>query len=275
MRNISRAFIGSFAIVGALSGQVFAEGLPDILGIQLGMPAQDAHAKLQAQLPKNKIQVQSTPLPTIEKPVIFSFTSAPAEAVAMGMEGDQVTVDVTLPPNKQAVWRVNRTHYFPGNGIPKSTLLASVREKYGKETIANELGDKTTTDDNKIATLLWLMDEQGHPIPPPGPIASGSDPLPYCYPSRTGDPRPVVETPGPTYGNKRLEWCLSSYTAVTVGFQQSPAMPELSTQLYVTVLSLPFGARAGEATKKWKQDIAEGKYKQDLEKAKQQEKPKL
>jgi hypothetical protein len=26
------------------------------------------------------------------------------------MEGDQVTVDVTLPPNKQAVWRVIRQH---------------------------------------------------------------------------------------------------------------------------------------------------------------------
>jgi hypothetical protein len=43
----------------------------------------------------------------------------------------------------------------------------------------------------------------------------------------------------------------------------------------VMVVSLPFGRRAGEATMKWKQDIAEGKYKQVIEKAKQQEKPKL
>ena len=34
-------------------------------------------------------------------------------------------------------------------------------------------------------------------------------------------------------------------------------------------------ARASEATSKWKQSIAEGQHKQDLEKAKQQEKPKL
>jgi hypothetical protein len=45
--------------------------------------------------------------------------------------------------------------------------------------------------------------------------------------------------------------------------------------MYVMVVSLPIGRRAGEATMKWKQDIAEGKYKQDLERAKQQEKPKL
>jgi hypothetical protein len=84
--------------------------MPDVLGIQLGMPALDAHAKLQAQLPKSKIQVMSDTLPTIDKPVIKSFSSASAEQIMMGMEGDQVTVDVTLPPNKQAVWRVIRQH---------------------------------------------------------------------------------------------------------------------------------------------------------------------
>jgi hypothetical protein len=45
--------------------------------------------------------------------------------------------------------------------------------------------------------------------------------------------------------------------------------------MHVMIVNLPYAARAGEATKKWQQDIAEGKYKQDLEKAKQQEKPKL
>jgi hypothetical protein len=33
--------------------------------------------------------------------------------------------------------------------------------------------------------------------------------------------------------------------------------------------------RASEATSKWKKDIAAGKHRQDLEKAKQQDKPKL
>jgi hypothetical protein len=34
-------------------------------------------------------------------------------------------------------------------------------------------------------------------------------------------------------------------------------------------------ARAGDATWQWKQEIAERKYKQDIEQAKQQEKPPL
>jgi hypothetical protein len=52
-------------------------------------------------------------------------------------------------------------------------------------------------------------------------------------------------------------------------------LPELYRAMMIGVVSLPFARRAGEATLKWKQDIAEGQHKQELEKAKQQEKPKL
>lgn len=81
----------------------------------------------------------------------------------MGVEADQVRVDVTLPPNKQAVWRVERTHFFPNKGIPKPTLLASLREKYGKESRAMEPSGKPTKDESQIISLLWFLDEQGHP----------------------------------------------------------------------------------------------------------------
>jgi hypothetical protein len=40
-------------------------------------------------------------------------------------------------------------------------------------------------------------------------------------------------------------------------------------------VSMPFVLQASEATLKWKKDIAAGQHKQDLDKAKQQEKPKL
>lgn len=114
-----RSVIGSMALIFVLTSQAAAEGLPDILGIQLGMPVRDAHAKLQAALPKNKIQIMSDTLPTIDKLVIKSFSSASAEQIMMGSEGDQVTVDVTLPPNKQAVWRVVRQHFSPTRAFPR------------------------------------------------------------------------------------------------------------------------------------------------------------
>jgi hypothetical protein len=40
-------------------------------------------------------------------------------------------------------------------------------------------------------------------------------------------------------------------------------------------VGIPFAALASEATMKWKKGIAEGQRRQDLEKAKQHEKPKL
>jgi hypothetical protein len=52
-------------------------------------------------------------------------------------------------------------------------------------------------------------------------------------------------------------------------------LPELYSRMMIGVVSVPFATRAGEATMKWKKDIAEGQHKQELEKAKQQEKPKL
>ena len=192
----------------------------------------------------------------------------------MGMEADQVTVDVTLPPNKQSVWRISRTRFFPDKGILRKTLLASLREKYGKESRAMTSVGKATTDDTQIMGLLWLMDEQGRPATLP-PLSGMVDPLTSCKLTAEGNSATVVESPTPTtFAGSDFKWCLSNYTAVNVTFMDSE-LPELYSRMIVGVVSLPFGRRAGEATMKWKQEIAEGQHKQELEKAKQQEKPRL
>jgi hypothetical protein len=274
MNKVLRSVIGGIAMIVALAGQAAAEGLPDILGIQLGMPAREAHAKLQAQVPKNPINVTSTNLPTIDKPVIASFQSAPKQTIAMGDEADIVTVDVTLPPNKQAVWRVAREHFFPNKGIPKNTLLASLREKYGKESRAIAPGGKAATDERNIMGLLWLMDEQGRPATLP-PLNGMVDPLTSCKSTAEGNGAMLVESPTPTtFASADYKWCLSNYTAINVTFMDSE-LPELYSRMITGIVSLPFARGAGEATMKWKENIAAGQHKQELEKAKQQEKPKL
>jgi len=275
MSKVLKSVIVAIAMVIVVTSHAAAAGLPDVLGISLGMPVREAHAKLQGQFPKNNLQVMSTNLPTIEKPVIASFQSLPKQALAMGDEGDHVTVDVTLPPNKQAVWRVSRQHSFPDKGIPKKTLLASLREKYGKESraIASN-GKEATTDESQIVGLLWLMDEQGRPVTRP-PLVGMTDPLSSCQASAEGNGAMLVESPTPTtFASADYKWCLSNYTAVNAVLM-AQYMPELYSNMMISVISLPYARRAGEATMKWKQDIAEGKHKQELEKAKQQEKPKL
>ena len=271
MRIALWSMVGSVLVFPALVSMSPA-AMPDILGIQLDMPAREAHAKLQAELPKNKIQVMSDTLPTIDKPVIKSFSSAPAGQIMMGMEGDQVTVDVTLPPNKQTVWRVIRQHYFANKGIPKTSLLASLREKYGKETLTNYNQNKPAADDSQIQNLLWLFDEQGRPVPLPS-----KPQLNACTGLENSAELGMIEVYANLYKGKDStnDWCYSSYNAVVVGAVQSPDTPELYSQMRVAAVSMALALRAAEATSKWKKDIAEGKHKQDIEKAKQQDKPKL
>lgn len=67
--------------------------------------------------------------------------------------------------------------------------------------------------------------------------------------------------------NSENDWCYSSYNALVVSVT-SAETPELYTQMR------PLALHPAGATSKWKKDIAEGRHKQDLEKAKQQEKPK-
>jgi hypothetical protein len=273
--------LNSVLLVALLTANVAAE-MPDVLGIQLGMPVRDAHAKLQAQMPKSKIQVMSDTLPTIDQPVIKSFSSASSDQTMMGVESDQVTVDVTMPPNKQTVWRVIRQHFFTNKGILKTTLLASLREKYGKETRTNFSEKQPATDDSQIHHLLWLFDEQGRPAPLPskpkkdGPDIANQSTLTWCAGIGEGAPLAMIEV----YSNSKkgvnyeTDWCYSSYNAVVVTVT-STETPELYTQMHVFAVSLPLALHAAEATSKWKNDIAEGQHKQDIEKAKQQEKPKL
>jgi hypothetical protein len=264
MKVISRVLIGSLAIVVALASYAAADGLPDILGIPLGMPAQEAYAKLQAALPKNKLLVGTTNFPTIEKPVIASFSSNPQEGIMMGDEGDSVKVYVTLPPNKQAVWNVERTRYFPDKGIAKATLLVSLREKYGKETVAWIVTGTPTTDDSKVTALVWLFDEQGRPgaLPPSMRIDN-------CF--GLGSPTLAVSSLPP---HVVRTWCHTSFIALIAQFSTSTT-PELYDRMYITILNVPFALRAGDATVKWKNDIAEGAHKREIEKGKQQDKPKL
>jgi hypothetical protein len=273
MSNAARRVFGVLVVLVAMAGPAAAAGLPDILGIQLGMPLRDANAKVQAQFPKGQIQVTTTQLQTIAKPVIRSFVCAAGEN-AEGKESDIVTVNVTLPPNKQVVWNIVRQHHFPGQGTLKTTLVSSLRAKYGKETRGYNTQNRATTDDKELTRMVWLVDEQGRPATPPPLSSGGADPLFGSCPG--GINAGTVAEVAPAYnGNAGYKWCLTSWTAVTVVLIEPPHMPELYSQMEMSATSLPLAAQAGAVTAKWMQDISEGQRKQELEKAAQQEKTKL
>ena len=135
MTDAARRVRGVLVAVLAVAGPAAAAGLPDILGIRLGMPLKEAYAKVQAQFPKNKIQENTTQLPTIAKPVIRYFVSS--GAAVEGQESDTVTEAERDLSAEQAGGLEHRpAARVPGQGHAKTTFLASLREKYGKETRA-------------------------------------------------------------------------------------------------------------------------------------------
>jgi hypothetical protein len=144
-----------------------------------------------------------------------------------------------------------------------------LREKYGKETLTNYSDKQPATDDSRIHNLLWLFDEQGRPAP-----LSSQAQLMSCM--GQGADLSQIEVYANLYKGKnpQNDWCYVHYTAVLALVTETDP-PELYSQMRVEAMSLPLALRAAEATSKWKNDIAEGQHKQDVEKAKQQEKPKL
>jgi hypothetical protein len=262
MRFSLRGFIGVVAVLVVLAAGTAAAEMPDILGIQLGMPVREAYTKLQADLPKNKLQVGTTNFPTIEKPVIASFSSNPQQGIMQGDEGDSVNVYVTLPPNKQAAWYVDRTRFFPDKGIAESHPAHLIAREVWKETVAWIVTGTPTTDDSKVTALVWLFDEQGRP----GALPSSMR-IDNCSVNSN-----LAESSLPAVAVRN--WCHTSFIAVMAQFSTSMT-PELYDRMTVTMVNLPLGVRAGDATVNWKKEIAEGAHKRDIEKGKQQEKPKL
>jgi hypothetical protein len=278
MNRGSRLVAGTLAFVSSLwIGTATADGLPDILGIRLGMPLKDARAQLQAQLAKNTLAERTDIWGTIDRPVVVSFRSSPAQNLPAGVETDDVTVDVTMPPSDQVVWRVSRRHPFADNGIPKATLLASLREKYGKETLTNFAQGKPAANDNQIQSLLWLFDEQGRPASL-STIPGGNPSLVIATCNDFGqDANPaLLEGTVTLYKgqNPQRDWCYEHYIAV-LAFVSESQLPELYRELDIEVVNSPLAARSALASAKWKKDAADAQHKQDLEKAGQQAKPKL
>jgi hypothetical protein len=186
---------------------------------------------------------------------------------------DQASIELTAPPNPQVVWRVNRsTNYMHVN---RGTLLASLREKYGKETAAfqNSL-DAPATNDTQIQTMFWLMDESGRRVP--APRAAGSLSLcGFTAPRGAAPDEPLFH--GEPSGDSQLSdpWVRSSCVGTIVNIQAWQGRdPQIIELMYVTVVDFPLYLRSASATAAWWKAAAEKARQQDLERSKQN-KPKL
>jgi hypothetical protein len=76
------------------------------------------------------------------------------------------------------VWHIVRfTRRLHAN---HANVLATLREKYGKESFAASANGSKTTDERNIGMLFWIYDEQGKREPMPAAQAFGSNDITFC-----------------------------------------------------------------------------------------------
>jgi hypothetical protein len=250
--------------------------MPDIVGIHLGMPAQEAYAVLRQEAGGSRIDPWPANLPYLGKIESGNQPAMHAWLVNTGggcqpSQGQSETYDVemTFPPNPQVVWEVIRC-MFPKQPLNKGQVLASLRKKYGKETLAMDVSGGPTTDDSRIVKLYWLFDEAGQPAPPPG---AGLQTLQVCFgsgfesvsASTASDVEDLENKTGKVHS--MTPWCSSEAVAVVVDVESGA---NLTYHVYSFIYDVPLALRSLRATHDWWRATLAKLQQDEIERSKQQ-----
>ena len=164
---VALALLCSVALPHTAAGQRASSAPhgPDLLGIYIGMPADEAKVELQ----KHSADVY----------VQYAANAAEGFGLSLASQGDLISVSTTQPPSAPVVWRIDRTQQYSNQKLlPLNTLLDALHQKYGKETLSR-------TRDAGHTELYWIFDASGH-------LRSQADPgLMEC-----SHPRPGAEGGG-------------------------------------------------------------------------------
>jgi hypothetical protein len=133
----------------APAGPLDPSKLPDVLGIHLGAPREDASAMLLKLYPGNPVRPEG-----------------PDTVAGMGMinidlpgksGSDNVHLEFTLTPGKQKVYYIERAVFYKQH-MSRDNVMASLHQKYGQQIYEDT--------NSGVGAMFWLFDEQGHAIPP-------------------------------------------------------------------------------------------------------------
>ena len=189
---------------------------PDLLGIYPGMPGPAARAQLQKHSATINVKSASQPL------MGFGMTIP-------DQNYDMITVYLTQEPNEPTVWLIQRSQNFARvNSMSKDTLLAALRQKYGKETLTWDKGGGGLF-------LYWIFDQSGKLL------ATADERLKGCSGAAF-----VTHISRPDNGGDDLDNCYRSFFAVTASLNQ---FDEKLLQAYqVELVNLPYAVSAATAT---------------------------
>ena len=146
----------TLALAAATSAQPSGNP-PDVVGIRLGMSAQDAYNALKARANGSRIGIGQSKIQGIQQPVVTVM----ALQVVGSSPREEITLYLTFPPQKQVVWNVVRTLSFEvGKEPTRASILGGLRQKYGPETGATTAGMYWTfTEDGQRANATQVMQD--------------------------------------------------------------------------------------------------------------------
>ena len=243
--------------------------LPDVVGFHTGVTLQEGFAKLKAYDAKAKVDIQSVTIPQIsDKPLPYQLTLS---EFGTDQSPEVVQIGITLPPNKQVVWKVGRQLHTlpPTEDMSRATLVDALRKKYGKEDYGNL--------NPSGANLVWLFDEQGKRETENKPPASPCSLAPVLV-NTNGLGMAILNQPSPTFPQDSTGGWLRCKNMVFVkAFMQADSSrgAEYINFFTVTVGDGGLASRAADATVAFLTNAGRQQQKREEDKLKQQSAPKL
>jgi hypothetical protein len=242
----------------ASAGPLDPAKMPQINGIHIGTSIADAKAALQKLYPGRQVDALNG---QTMGPQHQSWPAA-LRAMSDSIGTDVTGVDVTYQPGPQVVWHVSRTAHQPN--VAHDVLVAALRAKYGKETLALHNGsDIPVTVDRQINAMFWVYDEQGRQIMQTKVLHHS--------------PFNCVDYSGIGGGNANLYfglvrdanaipagYCRDAYVAVAAQLPET----DIVTTMYLDLIDMPLAARAARATDAWNKGLDQKTQQDAHERAK-------
>lgn len=220
--------------------------MPDVVGVRLGMSEPQAVQILHGQYPRERFQeIPASGLFPTNPKADYGFNILPT-----GIIETDAAVSLTAPPSRQVVWRVVR--FTRGMHTNHANVLAALRAKYGKETLAGLGNGTVTTDDRSIGKLFWAFDEHGNRVQLPSPQTFGETSyrvIPCANSNVYGGPLSDVGPRTPIEENKSQDWCAS-----VVGILISIDASEIVDRTMTNMVDMRLATRTANAYLAWKRD---------------------
>ena len=249
--------------------------MPDIVGLRLGMSPPEVEAVLKKRH-SAKINVNTynlLPFFPANKKVLDAFFIGYQQLPAP----DEKLIVHFTPPNgtaagKQVAWRIRRELHR--QKIDHANVIASLREKYGKESAALN-GGQLTADGSQIDSMWWVLDGQGHAAPLPssndlyfllnrcaGMLTDGRD-EPGHIPFGTSDVADNTHTFDETH--QASSWCNSAGITLWAQFSTAPIVDTL----VVEAVDMPAALHAARQESEWLRGLANRERQRQIDEAKQ------